>query len=100
VGCPGKSVKEQELSDLTASILATFPKMSNMFLHFRQVIDSRLQNEASRATKLWKYRTIRSIKLLNKWMSLRVLLVEANKQIAPLLSSIPQAGLYFRILIN
>ena len=37
------SVKEQELSDLTASILATFPRISNMFLHFRQVVDSTLQ---------------------------------------------------------
>ena len=68
MGCPGKSVKEQELSDLTASILATFPRMSNMFLHFRQVIDSRLQKEGPMRTKLWKLRTIRSIKLLNKWM--------------------------------
>jgi hypothetical protein len=43
VGCPGTSVKEQALSDLTVSILATFQKMSNMFLHSRQVIDSKPQ---------------------------------------------------------
>ncbi len=42
-GLPWMSVKEQELSDLTASILATFPRISNMFLHFRQVVDSTLQ---------------------------------------------------------
>ena len=42
-GLPWMSVKEQELSDLTANILATFPGISNMFLHFRQVVDSRLQ---------------------------------------------------------
>jgi hypothetical protein len=42
-GSPWKSIKEQELSDLTASILTTFHGMSNMFLQFRQVIDSRLQ---------------------------------------------------------
>jgi hypothetical protein len=35
--------REQALSNLTASILATFEGMSNMFLHFCQVIDSRLQ---------------------------------------------------------
>jgi hypothetical protein len=44
VGCPGTSVKEQAPSDLTGSILATIPRMSNKFLHFRQVIDSRPQN--------------------------------------------------------
>jgi hypothetical protein len=47
VGCPGKSVKEQALSDLAESILTTFQKMSNMFLHFRQVIDSKPQ-------KVWR----------------------------------------------
>jgi hypothetical protein len=43
VGCPGMSVKEQAPSDLTEVILATIPRMSNKFLHFRQVIDSRPQ---------------------------------------------------------
>jgi len=43
VGCPGASVKEQALSDLAESILTTFQKMSNMFLHSRQVIDSKPQ---------------------------------------------------------
>jgi hypothetical protein len=43
VGFPGTSVKEQALSDLAESILTTFQKMSNMFLHFRQVIDSKPQ---------------------------------------------------------
>src|SRR5207249_6575657 len=54
VGCPGTSVIEQALPDFTASILATFPRMSNMFLHFRQVIDSRVQKQGFRDTKLWK----------------------------------------------
>jgi hypothetical protein len=45
VGFSGASVKEQALPDLTRSILATFPKMSNMFLHFRQVIDSKPQKD-------------------------------------------------------
>jgi hypothetical protein len=54
VGDPEASVKEQALSDLTASIVATFPGMSNMFLHFGQVIDSRLQKEPIWQTKLWK----------------------------------------------
>jgi hypothetical protein len=40
LGWPEASVKEQALSDLTGSILATFPRMSNMFLHRSQVIDS------------------------------------------------------------
>jgi hypothetical protein len=45
VGCPGTSVKEQALSDLAGSILATFQKMSNKFLHCFQVIDSKPQKE-------------------------------------------------------
>ena len=40
-----RSVWEQALPDLTASILAIFPLLSNMFLHNRQVIDSRAPNE-------------------------------------------------------
>jgi len=47
-GLPWMSVKEQELSDLTASILATFPRISNIFLHFRQVVDSTPQKGRSR----------------------------------------------------
>jgi hypothetical protein len=43
VGCTGTSVKEQAPSDLAESILTTFQKMSNMFLHCRQVIDSKPQ---------------------------------------------------------
>ena len=42
----GLSVKEQALSDLTGSILATFTGMSNMFLPSPQVIDSRTQSQA------------------------------------------------------
>lgn len=80
---------------MTASILATFQRMSNMFLHFRQVIDSRLQKDGVKGTKLWNYRTIRSIKLLNKWTTLRVLLVEAVKQILPLCLLNPSSGTVF-----
>jgi hypothetical protein len=47
VGCPGTSVKEQALSDLTVSILATFQKMSNKFLQSRQVIDYKPQRDGS-----------------------------------------------------
>jgi len=43
VGFYEANVKEQALRDLTPSILATFPGMSNMFLHCRQVIDSKQQ---------------------------------------------------------
>jgi len=45
VGCPGTNVKEQALSDLAGSILATFQKMSNKFLHSCQVIDSKPQKD-------------------------------------------------------
>jgi len=48
VGCPGTSVKEQAPFDLTVSILATFQKMSNKFLHSRQVIDSKPQKDESK----------------------------------------------------
>jgi hypothetical protein len=41
--CPGTNVKEQALYDLAESILTTFQKMSNMFLHWSQVIDSKPQ---------------------------------------------------------
>jgi hypothetical protein len=73
VGCPGTSVKEQALPDLTPSILATIPRMSNMFLHFRQVIDSRRQKGWVWVRKLWKCSTIKSIKVLNKRMIVPVL---------------------------
>jgi hypothetical protein len=48
VGCPRTSVKEQALSDLAGSILATFQKMSNKFLHHCQVIDSKPQKVSRR----------------------------------------------------
>jgi hypothetical protein len=53
VGCPGTSVKEQAPFDLTPSILATFLRMSNMFLHSRQVIDSKPQKDAQTKKNLW-----------------------------------------------
>jgi hypothetical protein len=61
----GTSVKERAPSDLTASILATFPRMSNMFLHYRQAIESRATRELIWKTKLWKEGPIRFFKLLN-----------------------------------
>lgn len=86
---------------MTASILATFQRMSNMFLHFRQVIDSKLPNDYIGQAKLWKFHRIRTIKVLNKWDDSLVLLVEADQQILPLCpSSNPQAGLYFLNWIN
>ena len=45
VGWPWNERQEQALPDLTASILATFRGMSNMFLHFPQVIDSTEQED-------------------------------------------------------
>ena len=62
VGCSGASVKEQALSDLTGSILATFPRMSNIFLHFRQVIDSKPQKDERRKES---YGTIAQLTLLS-----------------------------------
>lgn len=62
VGCPGTSVKEQALSDLTVSILATFQKMSNKFLHPRQVIDSKPQKDERRKES---YGTIAQLSLLS-----------------------------------
>jgi hypothetical protein len=41
--------------------------MSNMFLHFPQVIDSRLQNEGRVAVFFWNRAAISAIKFLNKW---------------------------------
>jgi hypothetical protein len=97
VGCSGASVKEQALSDLTGSILATFPEMSNIFLHFRQVIDSKPQKAMESERKLWKDRGIASIKLLNKRDefagSYRLKLVS---KFAPLLSSICQCEFLFK----
>jgi hypothetical protein len=50
----GTSVKEQAPSDLTASILTTFPGMSNMFLHYCQVVESKVIRELIWKLKLWK----------------------------------------------
>jgi hypothetical protein len=60
------SVKEQALSDYTGSILATFTGMSNMFLHFPQVIDYRTQSGAHGQIILWNPTAISDIRFLNK----------------------------------
>jgi hypothetical protein len=62
VGCPGTSVKEQALSDLTGSILATFQKMSNKFLHSRQVIDYKPEKDE---LKKESYGSIAQLSLLS-----------------------------------
>jgi hypothetical protein len=46
-------VKEQELYNFPLSILATLPKMSNMFLHSGQPIDSIVQRAKILARWLW-----------------------------------------------
>jgi len=40
--------------------------MSNKFLHFRQVIDSRTQKRTGEARKLWKAQAIGSIKVMTQ----------------------------------
>jgi len=56
------SVKEQALSDLAGSILATFQKMSNKFLHSCQVIDSKPQKDDRRKES---YGSIAQLSLLS-----------------------------------
>jgi len=87
------SVRKQAPSDLTGSILTTFPRMSNMFLHFRQVIDSKLQKLRagweSCGIALW-------LTLLGSWTSRTIewfVLIETWSKFAPLFLSILQAGL-------
>ena len=57
-------VKKRSL--LTEGILATITTMGNMFLHFRQVIDFRVQRCPNQAFKLWNPAAIVSIKVMNK----------------------------------
>lgn len=101
VGCPGTSVKEQAPFDLTPSILATFPRLSNMFLHFRQVIDSRLQKYRSRRKNLWNWLAIRSIKELNKRKNCAGIdWVEAESNLPRCFSPNPSERPYFSGLIE
>lgn len=59
--------------------------MSNMFLHRRQVIDSKLQKLKAPAEKLWNCLGIRPIRFLNKQDSSRAVRVDfwANSPFAP-----------------
>jgi hypothetical protein len=61
--------------------------MSNIFLRFRQVIDSRPQKYHGARRKLWNSTAITSIKLLNKRMTSQVPIGLRRKQFAPLSSS-------------
>lgn len=75
--------------------------MSNMFLHFPQVIDSKLKKQGQAAVNLWNSRMISLIRFLNKQADFEVRSeIEADGKFAPLPSSIPQAGLCFLNLIN